>query len=93
MSESWWEALEDHLARRDGVGADDPWGDVDLPTPPLTDAQRDYLAQLADQPPVPRLRGPQPSTGGDVDTPVEAGSTTGNSPGEPEIDGGVPSPP
>jgi len=43
---------------RDLVPADppDPWADNDGAEPELTDAQRAFLAGLADMPPVPRLR-------------------------------------
>ncbi len=51
----WWRAVEDDLERLGDEGPD-PWGD--LPLDPvdtgLTDAQRAFLAQLADLP-VPRL--------------------------------------
>ncbi len=51
----WWRAVEDDLERLGDEGPD-PWGE--LPLDPvdvgLTDAQRDFLAQLADLP-VPRL--------------------------------------
>ena len=72
----WWQALDEHIARRQDDGVDDPWRDVSLPAATLTPDQRTYVEQLADQPPVPRLR---------------AWDATGNSPGDPDPDAGVPS--
>ena len=74
----WWQALDEHIARRQDDGVDDPWRDVSLPTATLTPDQRTYVEQLADQPPVPRLR---------------AWDATGNSPGDHDPDAGVPSSP
>jgi hypothetical protein len=76
----WWDALDEHIAGRQDDGVEDPWGDVSLPAPPLTPDQRTYVEQLADQPPVPRLRG-------------ALGEATGNSPGDPAPETGVPSSP
>ena len=80
MSEQapWWDALEEHIARRQDDGVEDPWGDVSLPAPALTPDQITYVEQLADQPPLPRLRGRD---------------ATGNSPGDRDPDTGVPSSP
>lgn len=54
MSE-WWSSVERSLEEISAT-APDPWGVVfALPGPQLTGAQRDFLAQLADQPEVARL--------------------------------------
>jgi hypothetical protein len=84
---TWWESLDEYLAQRDesdaADGAPDPWGDVDLGRPDLTDEQIAYLA--FDQPAVPRLGGVDPLAfegDGAGPTPEPPGEPTGNSPGD-----------
>jgi hypothetical protein len=55
----WWELVEEHLARGDHAveGADDahdPWSEGGV-APALTDAQRELLGGVEDQPGVPRV--------------------------------------
>jgi len=61
---------------RDLVPADppEPWGDADGDEPELTSAQRAFLADLIDMPPVPRLR--------DIDVATQfGGHSSENDPG------------
>ena len=44
----------------DATSLDDPWGEVDVPEVTLTEAQADFLASVADLPPVPRVRAENP---------------------------------
>ena len=58
---SFWDAIEQHVTELDeSDGTDDvpdPWADVELDDPELTDEQVAHLAGLEDQPPVPHLEG------------------------------------
>jgi hypothetical protein len=87
----WWEALADHIARREDRDGDvdDPWADVALPAATLTPEQITYLAQLEDQPPVPRLRGVAEEDESAPPPSATSGDATGNSPGDQPPCGGV----
>jgi hypothetical protein len=55
---SFWDALEAHIAALDDeTTAPDPWGGTEVEGGELTDAQRDFLEGLADQPAIPHLDG------------------------------------
>jgi hypothetical protein len=97
---TWWELVEEHLVRGEHVVADervsdDPWRDDGAP-PALTDAQRELLGGIDDQPgvarfghhddehdqpPVPRYARPaEPTAEPSADD--HPGPTTGNIPGD-----------
>jgi hypothetical protein len=56
---SFWDAIEEHLARldesEDDVGVPDPWASVEVDGAGLTEDQVALLAGIGDQPPVPHL--------------------------------------
>jgi hypothetical protein len=57
---SFWDAIERHVADLDESGdaeTPDPWAEVEVEAPGLTEEQVAHLAGLEDQPPVPRLKG------------------------------------
>jgi hypothetical protein len=56
---AWWRLVEAEVERRQAIenDLDDPWGDAPPATEALTEAQRERLAGLDDQPAVPRLAG------------------------------------
>jgi hypothetical protein len=98
----WWELVEEHLVRGDHLVDDgdaethDPWSDAGA-SPTLTDAQRELLAGIDDQPgvarfdhhehehdqpPVPRFARLGEADGEAPDDDRHPGSTTGNIPGD-----------
>jgi hypothetical protein len=57
---SFWDAIERHVAdldESDAAEAPDPWADIEVEDPGLTEEQVAHLVGLEDQPPVPHLKG------------------------------------
>ena len=88
----WWRLVEAEVERRQDLESDDelddPWAEAGPATPALTDAERDRLAGLDDQPGVARLAGMGASDADDDgdDQPVVARLDDADHPEPPDAD-------